>query len=301
LRLDAHVHSKYSGKLYLYPIDGILNESYSSPESVYKRAKANGMDLVAITDHDSIDGVLQIAERDDVIVGCEVTAVFPADGVTVHLGVLGITEEQHREIQRLRHNVRELMPYLKQQAIFTTLNHVASRVAGHISASHIAALVPWVDGIEILNGTRLAGQNRTAAALAEAFGKIGTAGSDSHTLSRIGRTYLVADEAKNRDEFLSCLEAGRVRVEGGHGSYFTLASDILRLSSCFYREGVLDLLKNPLDWRMHSTVVAQALSLPLVGIALIGAAFHFIGEDRFNRSLLFDLVSNPATRIPEMA
>ena len=301
MKLDAHVHTTYSGKLSLYPIDGIVNESYSSPESVYRRAKSNGMDLVAITDHDSIDGVIQIADRDDVIVGCEVTGVFPEDRVTVHLGVLGITEEQHREIQALRRNIYELMPYLKQQAIFTTLNHVASRVAGHITASHIAAVVPWVDAIETLNGARLASQNRTATALAETYGKIGTAGSDSHTLSRVGRTYLIADEATNRDQFLECLKAGRIRVEGEHGNYFTLASDIVRVASCFYRQGLLDWADDPLDWRKQFKVLGQAASLPLVVIALVGAAFYFVGEDRFNRALLLDLMSNPTTRIPEMA
>ena len=35
------------------------------------------MDLVAITDHDVIEGALTIADRPDVIVGCEVTAIFP--------------------------------------------------------------------------------------------------------------------------------------------------------------------------------------------------------------------------------
>ena len=43
------------------------------------------MDLVAITDHDTIAGSLTIADRPDVLVGCEVTASFPEDGVRVHL------------------------------------------------------------------------------------------------------------------------------------------------------------------------------------------------------------------------
>ncbi|HMF61581.1 MAG TPA: hypothetical protein VK595_14470 [Vicinamibacterales bacterium] len=80
-----------------------MRESYNSVEVVYRRARARGMDLVAITDHDSIEGVLQIADRQDVIIGCEVTAVFPRDRVRVHLGVLGLNEAQHRETQRLRH------------------------------------------------------------------------------------------------------------------------------------------------------------------------------------------------------
>jgi hypothetical protein len=39
---------------------------------------------------------LAIAERPDVIVGCEVTGCFPDDGVRVRLGVPGITERTTR-------------------------------------------------------------------------------------------------------------------------------------------------------------------------------------------------------------
>jgi len=194
VKLDAHVHTLFSGKTTIYPVHKILNESYNPPELVYSRAKARGMDLVAITDHDTIDGALTLADRPDLIIGEEITAIFPEDNVTVHLGVLDINEQQHREIQRLRRNIRELMPYLKSQGIFTTLNHLASQTAGRLTAAHIAALIPWVDGLEVLNGTRLPSQNRTAAALAEAYGKVGVAGSDA------SRTGVGGHECRNKRE-----------------------------------------------------------------------------------------------------
>jgi len=298
LKLDAHVHTVFSGKTNIWPVHRLLNESYSSPERVYQRAKSRGMDLVVVTDHDTIDGVLQIAHLDDVIVGCEVSGVFE-DGVGVHLGVLDINEEQHREIQRLRKNLGELMPYLKQQGIFTTLNHVASRVAGHITASHIAQIIPWIDGIEILNGARLKSQNRTAAALADAYDKVGMAGSDSHTLNRIGQSYLVA-EASDRAQFMDELRQGNVRVEGGHGSYFTLSTDIIRLSSSFYKDGLERCISDPLNWRQDLVAAAKLLCLPLVAVSLVGAIFYLILEGRFNDSLLVDLVATPASGAVEV-
>ena len=164
MKIDLHVHTYHSGLTTIYPLSRFMKESYNSPEGVYRRAKARGMDLVTITDHDRVDGAMTIADRRDVIVGCEVTGVFPDDGVRVHLGVLGLNCAQHEEIQRLRHDIRQLMPYLKQERLFTTLNHVASRINGEITAPHIAALMPWVDGIEIINGSRLPSQNHTAAA-----------------------------------------------------------------------------------------------------------------------------------------
>jgi predicted metal-dependent phosphoesterase TrpH len=301
VKLDLHVHTHHSGNTTIYPLNLIMKESYNSPEGVYRRAKARGMDLVTITDHDRIDGALTLADRPDVLVGCEVTGCFPNDGVRVHLGVLGITEAQHREIQRLRADVRELMPYLKQERIFTTLNHVASRINGEITAPHIASLMPWVDGIEIINGSRLPSQNQTAACLADACRKVGVAGSDSHTGRGIGYTWVEAPAARNRDEFLAELHAGRVRVGGRQGHYFTMASDMLRLAAGFYTDRAVLLARSPLDWRRHAFLWAGLIGLPLVAVPLAAALGHFILEERFNQALLFDLVKRPASRVPEVA
>src|SRR5262245_20816106 len=109
-----------------------MNELYNTPERLYRLANARGMALVTITHPDEINCDLTIADRDDVIVGCEITATFPDDGVVCHIGVLGINEEQHREAQKLKNNPIELVRYLKQQEIFSTLNHLASLSAGRL-------------------------------------------------------------------------------------------------------------------------------------------------------------------------
>lgn len=294
MKLDMHVHTRFSGQTTIFPLSLVMKESYNTPEGVYRRAKARGMDLVTITDHDRIDGALTIADRPDVIVGCEVTGVFPNDGVRVHLGVLGITETQHAEIQRLRFDVRELLPYLNRERIFTTLNHVASRINGEITAAHIAALMPWVDGIEVINGSRLASQNRTAGCLANACRKIGVAGSDSHTGRGIGFTWVEAPGASTREAFLAALHAGRVEVHGWQGHYFTMASDMLRLAAGFYQDRFSLLAESPFSWRRQAFVLGGLLGLPLIALPLAGALAHFILEERFNRALLFDLVERPA-------
>lgn len=145
MKLDTHVHTVHSGYSSIKPLARVIRESYNSVERVYRCARERGMDLVAITDHDSIDGVLAIADRPDVVIGCEVTGIFPNDGVRVHLGILGIDESQFADVQRLRGDVRELLPYLSAQRIFTSVNHVASGINGPITAAHIAALLPWID------------------------------------------------------------------------------------------------------------------------------------------------------------
>jgi predicted metal-dependent phosphoesterase TrpH len=293
VRLDPHVHTLYSGQTTIRPLHRIMRESYNTPAGVYRRAKQRGMDLVAITDHDAIEGALSIADRPDVVVGCEVTAVFPDDGVVVHLGVLDITEAQHEEIQRLRRNVHELMLYLQQQRIFTTLNHVASRINGRITPRHIAALLPWLNALEVRNGSRLSSQNRTAAAIAASARKIGIAGSDAHTQRGIGRTWIEVEGATTREEFMSGLHAGRVAVGGREGHFFTMASDILRLASSFYLDRSARVLGRPFDWREHAVLLGGVIGMPLVVVPVALAYVHFVLEESFNRSLLVDLVAKP--------
>lgn len=294
MKVDTHVHTIYSGNTTLFPLKRLLRESYNSPEGVYQRAKARGMDLVAITDHDSIAGALTIAHRPDVLVGCEVTGVFPDERVQVHLGVLGVNEVQHKEIQRLRHNIRELLQYLNREELFVSLNHVASRINGNVTAAHIAMIMPWIDGIEVRNGSRLPVQNRTAMALAEACRKVTVAGSDSHTKRGIGKTYVEAPHAVTTQEFLTDLRAGRVTVHGRQGNYLTMASDIIRIASAFYQESISDVISRPLSWRKQAVLAGGLVGVPLVTIPLILAAGHFMLEGRFNRSLLIDLVARPA-------
>jgi predicted metal-dependent phosphoesterase TrpH len=299
LKLDAHVHTFHSGNTTIKPLDRIVKESYNSPENLYRLAKARGMDLVTITDHDSISGVLTIADRSDVIIGCEITALFPKDGVRCHIGVLGINEAQHREAQRLRGNALELVKYLRQQEIFSTLNHLASLSAGRMNASHVFSLLPWVEALETRNGTRHPSQNRTASALATAHGKPGVAGSDSHTYRGIGKTYMLCEQASNREEFLVELRRGRVRVGGAEGGFHTMASDILRLTARFYADGIAEVMEKPWRWQRHLRVLCTTAGLPLTAVALIAGYVYGVQEERYNSDLLVDLLaSRPAPLSP---
>jgi predicted metal-dependent phosphoesterase TrpH len=278
-----------------------MRECYNTPEQVYRRAKARGMDLVAITDHDRIDGALSLADRPDVIVGCEVTGIFPRDGVRVHLGVLGLTEAQYRDIDRLRHDVMQLMPYLHQERLFVSLNHVASRINGRITGQHIAALLPWLNGMEVMNGSRLPSQNRTAQRIARANGKVPVAGSDSHTQRGIGRTWVEAPHARTREEFLIELHAGRVRVGGRQGNGFTMTSDILRITTALYREQARHFGARPAEPRRAAAMLALALGWPMVMLPIAIAMVHFGLEMRFNRFLLSDVARRPEIGLPELA
>src|ERR1700691_1515748 len=101
MRCDLHVHSIHSGKNTTPILDRICRESYNDPEEVYATLKGKGMDLVTITDHDSVGSAEALRRHPDFFLSEEVTCHMPS-GTLLHVGVYDVTERQHIQIQRRR-------------------------------------------------------------------------------------------------------------------------------------------------------------------------------------------------------
>ncbi len=156
VKADLHVHSHFSDspKIYLLA-KADSRECYTSPEDVYRRAISRGMDLVTITDHDTILGALEIAHHGPhVFLSEEISARFPDNGCIVHILAFDITEAQHDEIQRLRYNIYDLVDYLRAERIVHSLAHPLSSVNGRLRRSHIEQCLLMFKNIELLNGPR---------------------------------------------------------------------------------------------------------------------------------------------------
>ena len=102
-KADLHVHTKYSNR----PSEWMLRrigsaECYTEPKEVYDRAIKNGMNFVTISDHNKIDGALDIADLPNTFISCEVNVYFPEDGAKFHLLTTGITENQFKISENLR-------------------------------------------------------------------------------------------------------------------------------------------------------------------------------------------------------
>src|ERR1700733_1335034 len=108
-RIDLHCHSDASNKTG----EALLNalhcpESYSKPQEVYAQAQLRGMDFVTLTDHDSIQGVLRIADKPNVLVGEELTCWFPEDNCKMHVLIYGISPLQHEALQLCAKNIYQV-------------------------------------------------------------------------------------------------------------------------------------------------------------------------------------------------
>jgi glycosyltransferase involved in cell wall biosynthesis/predicted metal-dependent phosphoesterase TrpH len=218
-RVDMHCHSTASqvSKLGVQRALG-LPECATPPEEVYELAKRRGMDFVTITDHDTIDGVLEIAERPDVFVSEELTAHFRGEPQAVHVLCYGITGEDHEWLQAHSGDVELCAAYLYEREIACALAHPYYNVGAPLTARHRRRLVELFSVWEIRNGARARELNRPAATYVATRDGIGIGGSDDHAGVDIGRTFTEAPAAGTPAEFLAFLRAGQVTACGKQGS-----------------------------------------------------------------------------------
>ncbi|MGC1607023.1 MAG: PHP-associated domain-containing protein, partial [Candidatus Acidiferrum sp.] len=228
MRCDLHVHSIASGMCDTPILNRICRESYNQPAEVYSRLKQLGMSIVTLTDHDSIDAGEALRKHADFFLSEEVTVRMPG-GTDMHLGVYGITERDHAEIQRRRKDFISLMMYLTERKLFFSVNHVFSGLTGRRSEEDFCWFASYVPAFESRNGQMWPEANESAARLATRLGKIAVGGSDSHTLAGVGRTYTEVPGARTADEFFGGLRAGQGQVHGVHGSYAKLTADVFRI------------------------------------------------------------------------
>ncbi len=195
-RVDLHCHSTASqiSKLGVQRALG-LPECATPPQEVYELAKRRGMDFVTITDHDTIDGVLEISARPDVFVSEELTAHFRGEPQAVHVLCYGITPEDHEWLQAHSGDVELCAAYLYEREIACALAHPYYNVGAPLTARHRRRLAELFGVWEIRNGARARELNRPAATYVATRDGIGIGGSDDHAGVDIGRTFTEAPAA----------------------------------------------------------------------------------------------------------
>lgn len=81
---DLHVHSRFSTDSGNYALKRArLGESFTEPERIYGVARARGMDLVTISDHNTVEGALRIAHLEHTFLSVEVHGT-PSELATRH-------------------------------------------------------------------------------------------------------------------------------------------------------------------------------------------------------------------------
>ncbi len=167
--IDVHVHSKFSTR----PSQWILQkigcpECFTEPLKIYQIAKSRGMSHVTITDHNTINGALEIAHLPDTFISEEITTYFPDNGCKVHVLALNITETQHEEIQRVRTDIYDLAAYLQQQDILHIAAHPLYAINDKLTMDQFEQMLLLFRNFE-LNGARNDRENQCLKGVLQAL------------------------------------------------------------------------------------------------------------------------------------
>jgi glycosyltransferase involved in cell wall biosynthesis len=216
------------------------------------------MDYVTITDHDSIDGCLEIAHLPRTFISEQVTTYFPHDTCKLHILVWGISEQQHRDIEGVRENIFDLQRYVQRAQIAHAVAHPLYSVNGKLEATHLEQLILLFKHFEGINGLRdsllsdlaqtlfkqltpeqidvFANRHGVAPTHAEPWRKILVGGSDDHGGQFAASAFTETPAAKSAEEFLKSVRNGNCTPRGQGGTPLILSHGFYNTVSCFIQD-----------------------------------------------------------------
>ena len=191
LKADFHIHTNYSFDCNL-TLDRIID-----------RCLEVGINCIAIADHDSIGGALEI----------QGLAPFPvivaAEILTPQGEIMGMFL---KELVPSGLPLVEAIAQIKAQGALVCLPHPFDLFRGiRLDSQGLAALAGQIDIVEVFNArSALLRSTTRAQALASKYGIPMIAGSDAHTANEIGSTYIKMPEFNGKDDFLQALRKGKI-------------------------------------------------------------------------------------------
>ena len=192
LKIDLHTHSTYS--------DGLGN-----PQDLLKYARTKGLNGLAITDHNTLEGYFKTKECDSNLL---LVPGYEVETEAGHILVLGL-EMLPPNIENLRYN--ELIQWVRSHRGATVLAHPA------ISRLHMDK---WIrsppDAVEVLNASYpLKYFVQRGKKISERIGVAAVGGSDAHSPPAVGNAYTIV-EAPNANvvDVVRAIKTSKVRFEG---------------------------------------------------------------------------------------
>jgi predicted metal-dependent phosphoesterase TrpH len=197
VRIDLHLHSRYS------------HDGQSTLQELIDRCAECGLDRIALTDHNTVEGALALAEiaPDLAIVGEEAKT---REGEVIGLFI-----------------TRRLPPYLRAEDVMdmihemgglTYVPHPLDRHRSNFTAERVVELANRIDIIETYNAWCEPAENQAAARLALELEKVSATGSDAHAASELGRSWMEIEDYTTPQDFLDKLRRARHVVTAGSGT-----------------------------------------------------------------------------------
>jgi predicted metal-dependent phosphoesterase TrpH len=190
LRVDLHNHTHYSP-------DSIL-----TPKEFVREVRRRRLDVVAVTDHNTIRGALAVRELAEfpVIVGEEVRS---ADGEI--LGLF-LSEDVPKDL-----SARETIARIKDQGGIVGVPHPFDSLRSAVREDTLLSHIDRIDFIEGLNARMVfSSHNDKAREFAAERNLPVSAGSDAHSSWEVGRVWAEMPPFEGPADFVLALRQGRL-------------------------------------------------------------------------------------------
>ncbi len=172
VRVDMHMHTMWSG------------DATTTPEELAEAVEASGIDVLCVTDHNTINGAKELAGK----LGCRVVI---GEEVRTHAGeIIGLFLTE-----RLPHGMkpRDAARMIRAQGGLVYIPHPFDPMRHCMREDAMVDLVRegLVDAIEVLNAKVALGHlNQRAGDFASQHALLAGAGSDAHEPSAIGAAFV---------------------------------------------------------------------------------------------------------------
>ncbi len=190
IKADLHMHTKYS------------MDCNTSLEEIISRCQETGINCIAIADHGTIEGALNIQSMApfQVIVAEEI--------LTPHGEIMGMFLKEGIPSGL---SVPETISRIKAQGALVCIPHPFDVFRpSALSIKIVEEVLGQIDVMEVFNSRNLFQSSARVQIFARKHGIPGSAGSDAHTPSEIGRAYVEMPAFNGRDDFLNALIKAKV-------------------------------------------------------------------------------------------
>ncbi len=192
VRVDLHSHTMWSG------------DSTTTPDELAEAVAGAGIDVLCITDHNTIDGALRLAGE----LPCRVVV---GEELRTHAGeLIGLFLTERLPFGLAPH---DLAARIREQGGLVYVPHPFDPMRHNLREAELVELTRagLVDAVEVLNAkTSLGHLNERARSFADEHDLAAGAGSDAHVPEAFGAAYVEVPDFDGPASFLDSLRRGRV-------------------------------------------------------------------------------------------
>ena len=209
LKMDSHIHSEYSP------------DSLAKIDDIIKKAKEESIDIIAISDHNTVDGTSEVIRKTK---GTDILAIPSIEISSSHGHILGFGCEDYvpRDL-----SPTETIDRIHDQGALAIIPHPYCFYRhGLLCKSDYKKLN--IDAIEVKNARFIAGYcNMKAKKLSKRENLPGLGASDAHYFKFVGDCFSIIDCEMDIDSVLKAIAKGKVEAHGKGTSNILLSKYLI--------------------------------------------------------------------------